>query len=542
MTSTNNNTSISAQVDERKKKWGGDIYSFDAYANKDKYQDYGFNSVEDYMASYNNDMDYVTRFDTATLAKQEAEEAARKTESQQLQYADTRRQLMEKYIPETLLAQGIANTGYTADALLKAENNYNQYATNAMNTRAETEQNILKDYQTTLKNMQKDYADTAYKNFLEQNTREEEAIKDQTALYNDMATLIDKGFTWEQVEQLGRNNGATDDTIGKAAEYFGVVEGIRGKETVEQEKATQTSLYNKAIEYIESEEVEWSWDELNDFLSMNGANEDTIQAVKNYYDRAIVEGMYNNYITLFDTDNLTVGDVDKAERNGLITAEQAASLRAKVNGDASHITVSSDSGRGAFITSAKQYGDGFREAKGDNLVITFDNQQYEVQHNGYAGDGPTNYAKAANVPNNTVFIYEGKVCIRVGDKAYELGGRYWDGSGMKNLLNALNKYYVDTGKASANSLFKNVMDYDEANNVIRVGANSTYTKGDERIYLDDKDVAKVEDKAIIDLAKYYKANEVFMVGDTVYIKRSDGTISSVKDDEVNNFIKRFVKG
>ena len=283
MTSTNNNTSISAQVDERKKKWNGDIYSFDVYANKDKYQDYGFNSVEDYMASYNNDMDYVTRFDTATLAKQEAETAAKKAESQQLQYADTRRQLMEKYIPETLLAQGVANTGYTADALLKAENNYNQYATNAMNTRAETEQNILKDYQTTLKNMQKDYADTAYKNFLEQNERESASAVDTSNGSNYI--VKNPQLSWDAVTQYLKTQGYSDETINGLKPMY--------------DTSRNDYLVTQIDTYI-SNNPKKTKDEVIAYFEGLGANETTISKVVESYDSLHSQAEENEKMSISD--------------------------------------------------------------------------------------------------------------------------------------------------------------------------------------------------------------------------------------------------
>ena len=267
MTSTNNNTSISAQVDERKKKWGNDIYAFDAYANKDKYADYGYSSADDFMAAYKNDLDYVTRFDTATLAKQEAEQAAQKAESQKLQYADTRRQLMEKYIPETLLAQGIANTGYTADALLKMENTYNQYATNAMNTRAETEQNILKDYQTTLKNMQKDYTDTAYKNFLEQNERESASAVDTANGSNYI--VKNPQLSWDAVTQYLKTQGYSDETINGLKPMY--------------DTSRNDYLVGQIDTYI-SNNPKKTRDEVIAYFEGLGANETTISKVGERYD------------------------------------------------------------------------------------------------------------------------------------------------------------------------------------------------------------------------------------------------------------------
>lgn len=222
-----NNTSLLTQKDETVNKWAqknphgmtnvnSNIYNFDINKEKENYLRYGYNSADDMYNAYNNDLNFVRRIDELDVAKQEQMDAAKKAESQKLQYVDTRRQLMEKYIPETLLAQGVANTGYTADALLKAENNYNQFAHGAMTERANTEQNALKDYQDAYALAQKERDQTAYENFVNANEK-------QTALYNDAIGYIKDAsseWTMDELKALLTENGANEDTIAKVEKYY----------------------------------------------------------------------------------------------------------------------------------------------------------------------------------------------------------------------------------------------------------------------------------------------------------------------------------
>ena len=184
-------TSLLGQAKKTTEKWGGDIFNYDIQgaiqgydSNLAKYNNpatsqeekaainaiYGGdittwdnkNAYTQYMNDY-NEVTYVNSLKDALTAKMEAAEEA---ERKKVQYADTRRMLMEKYLPDTLQAQGLANTGYVADTLLRMENNYNQYALGAMNERAQTEQDAMKEYQTSLQAYKQQQAQTAYEKFL----------------------------------------------------------------------------------------------------------------------------------------------------------------------------------------------------------------------------------------------------------------------------------------------------------------------------------------------------------------------------------------
>ncbi len=197
-----------AQTDEKKKKWGGDTLNFDikgAVSNYDANLK-EFNAPETSIdrknqinAMYNgditkwnnktayddymSDVEYINNIDSLNNAYNAKMESAKKAEQQQVQYMDTRRMLMQKYMPETLLAQGIANTGYTADALLKAENNYNRSIQNAMAERQATEQGALQAYQSALRDFQKSQAEKAYEEFKTAQAQDEETKAGQKQLY-----------------------------------------------------------------------------------------------------------------------------------------------------------------------------------------------------------------------------------------------------------------------------------------------------------------------------------------------------------------------
>lgn len=225
--SATKNTSLYNQRDDITNKWkvkdvngvvaeNGDIHSFDINKEKANYGLYGYGSADEMYSAYNNDLNFVNRINELDMAKQEQMDAAKKAESQKLQYADTRRTLMEKYIPETLLAHGVANTGYTADALLKAENNYNQYVLGAMNEKANTEQNALKAYQDAYALAKQERDQKAYENFVEAN-------KTQNKLYSDAITAIeDEGseVSMDYINEMLKAGGASQETIDKVNAYY----------------------------------------------------------------------------------------------------------------------------------------------------------------------------------------------------------------------------------------------------------------------------------------------------------------------------------
>lgn len=234
-----NGTSLLEQNEELKKKWGGDTLHYDAQGALAK----GEISQKDY-ADYLNDLKYIQSVDALNNSYTDIVNQAKQTENQKLQYTDTRRQLMEKYLPETLMAQGVANTGYTADTLLKAENNYNQYVMGAMNDRANTEQNAMQSYQTALRDYQMNKAETEYQNFLDEQGRKTEDR--YTGFAENALKLINEGADIDYIKAQAAVLGITEDLT--ALENYS--ELLKEKEKKETMKA-RDELYQAYWDVLE---------------------------------------------------------------------------------------------------------------------------------------------------------------------------------------------------------------------------------------------------------------------------------------------------
>lgn len=273
--STNKGTSINDQNNLLKKKWGGNTAEYDInnavnnfaknleefnaantlQQRKDELNAlYGGNilnykSGADVYADYKRDLDQINTFDSYASALQQRQDAAKQDEAQKVQYVDTRRQLMQKYLPETLMAQGVANTGYTADALLKAENNYNQYVLGAMNERAQSEQNAMQDYQNALNTYKMQRADQEYQDFLAQQEKEEVAKGNEQALYSGALESIANNAGIEYVMEQLKAGGASEETMNKVQQYYDA-ELKKARDELYQELRNTSGTWSK--EYLDS--------------------------------------------------------------------------------------------------------------------------------------------------------------------------------------------------------------------------------------------------------------------------------------------------
>jgi hypothetical protein len=258
--------SLLQQNDDLKKKWGGDTLNYDIQSAIKNYD----NSLAEYNNAattadrkavinsmyggditkwnkdtaydeYMNDLNFINRVDSLNQGYTGAMDAAQKAESRAMQYADTRRQLMQKYIPETLLAQGVANTGYTADALLKAENNYNQYVMGAMSDRANAEQNALQSYQDALQTYKMDKAAKDYETFKQQ--------QDKYAQFKTNAIdWIENGADMDYIKQQASAMGITDTK--ELEDYYN---SMLTKAQTEVKNALLRDIDNLTFEQIEAE-------------------------------------------------------------------------------------------------------------------------------------------------------------------------------------------------------------------------------------------------------------------------------------------------
>ena len=200
-------------------KYDGDITKYD---------------INTLYSDYTKDLQYVNYVDSLENAKNSTINQARKDETQKIQYADTRNALMQKYIPETLMAQGIANTGYTADALLKAENKYNQYVIDAISERSKLETDAMQKYQDAAAEFKLAQDEQAYNEFLAKQEKAKAEEEEQRAMYTTMIDLIDTGYIsaeknaaipYDAAIARLKAAGASEETIQNFTKYFDKVFG-----------------------------------------------------------------------------------------------------------------------------------------------------------------------------------------------------------------------------------------------------------------------------------------------------------------------------
>ena len=128
-------TSLKGQANSLNEKYGGNILSYDTSG-----------MTTDQMRGYNSDLFKYQNIMAYSDASAKAKQSAAEAES----YANTRRMLMQKYMPDTLKAMGLSGTGASANTMLQMDNAYNSFALNAKAQAAQAEQNALRDYQNAL--------------------------------------------------------------------------------------------------------------------------------------------------------------------------------------------------------------------------------------------------------------------------------------------------------------------------------------------------------------------------------------------------------
>jgi hypothetical protein len=153
----------------------GDILGF---GNSDTFKGWSVDKQNQYytdLANYNALANTIAGYDADYL--REAEEAKRAEE-----YANNRRSLIEKYMPETLAAMGYANTGLAGDALLKMNNAYDNYIIEAQDKAARNQNDLMSTYREKAMEIESGI-----------NAEKQEVLKAQQDLYNDYLTKIYKG-------------------------------------------------------------------------------------------------------------------------------------------------------------------------------------------------------------------------------------------------------------------------------------------------------------------------------------------------------------
>lgn len=386
MSNTQYPGSLLEQTEGKKKKWGGDIFNYDikgAINNYDsqlaKYNDVATSQEEkdainaiyggditkwdnkNAYTTYMDDLNYVNYIDSLNRGYESTMNEAKQAAQEKAQYVDTRRTLMEKYLPDTLQAQGLANTGYVADTLLKAENNYNQYLLGAMNEKAQTEQNAMQSYQDALGTYKQQQANTAYERFLQEQAKKETEEKEAKA-QAEAKENTNREIKSEIIGSIAE--GADPDVVIKQGEVLGLT-----PEEIEEVKATADEMLLKEQEKLYKE--------------------------------------YLSYV-----DSLTYKEIDDAERGGLISPDHASALRNAI-------------AEGITVTDAvfNQSGSEITGEEGDNFSIVYDGKKYRVESAGEETNSRINTYAANSLKDGQVFAYSGELYIYRNGKVYRIKER-----------------------------------------------------------------------------------------------------------------------
>ena len=158
----------------------GEQYGYDIlnFGNSDAFKALDVNAQNQYYTDLNN---YNALYNTVANYDygyaQEAEKAKAAEE-----YANVRRSLLEKYMPETLAAMGYANTGLAGDALLKMNNAYDNYIIQAQEKAAQNQSDLMSAYRQKAMEIESGI-----------NAEKQEVLKAQQDLYNEYLTKIYNG-------------------------------------------------------------------------------------------------------------------------------------------------------------------------------------------------------------------------------------------------------------------------------------------------------------------------------------------------------------
>jgi hypothetical protein len=139
-------------------KYGGDILNYDSTKpfqdSNDAERNQYYNDRRNYETLYNT----ISNYDNEWMAQQKALQRAE-------EYANTRKALLERYLPETLAAMGYANTGLSSDAMIKLNNSYENYALDAQEKVAQNQADILAKYQQSITDVKQGQGDEQKANY-----------------------------------------------------------------------------------------------------------------------------------------------------------------------------------------------------------------------------------------------------------------------------------------------------------------------------------------------------------------------------------------
>lgn len=190
--------------------YGGDILG---YQNTDAFKGLDSSSQNNYY----NDRTYFTNLYGNVSAYDSEWNLNQANLKREQEYANTRKMLMQRYMPETLARMGYANTGAAGDAMMKLNNTYDNYAMNSQNNALDNEKTLFSQYNNVLQ------------------TVENEKIAEEQALIkeiNDTKQYIAKNgdnYTDAQIEADGYKAGLTPQQIQELKDYRDSLSGVGTK-------------------------------------------------------------------------------------------------------------------------------------------------------------------------------------------------------------------------------------------------------------------------------------------------------------------------
>lgn len=184
-----------------------------------------YTDLANFNALYNN----VAGYDADYL--KEAEKAKQAEE-----YANTRRMLMERYMPETLAAMGYANTGLAGDAVLKINNKYDNYILNAQKEASDNQSDLMTTYREKAMEIESGI-----------NAEKQGVLKAQQELYNEYLEKIYNGEGLDSVAveaavQLGALTPEQRDELFDISSSYSL-NGIKRFDDVELKQNTSDKQY-----------------------------------------------------------------------------------------------------------------------------------------------------------------------------------------------------------------------------------------------------------------------------------------------------------
>ena len=183
---------------------------------------------------------YNSMINSASASRDEQIKAAKDAALRKEVYANTRREVMEKYMPETLRARGLENSGLSADALIGMDANYTNYVMGAKSEQAAAEQDAWKTYQQAAAEIEN-----------QKSQNELAMLETQQNNYNSLMSAAARGeYEWSYIESMARSFGLSEEQITAIKGVFDDKAAADEADKAEIESANDTANYNALVNNI----------------------------------------------------------------------------------------------------------------------------------------------------------------------------------------------------------------------------------------------------------------------------------------------------